>query len=108
MSASVLLDTSYLITLVDANRPHHAIATQYYRHLIKSDVPIYFSAIVAAEFGIRHRLRFRSSREQGDDGNQHTPKRGFMQRCHRTVKQRFVRSEQFAGACVACPRETSG
>lgn len=53
MSASVLLDTSYLITLVDANRPHHAIATQYYRHLIKSDIPIYFSAIVAAEFGIR-------------------------------------------------------
>lgn len=25
----------------------------YYRHLLKNDVPMYFSAVVAAEFGIR-------------------------------------------------------
>lgn len=53
MSVSVLLDTSYLISLVNANRPHHDIAAQYYRHLVKYDMPMYFSAIVAAEFGIR-------------------------------------------------------
>lgn len=53
MSAPVLLDTSFLISLVSESRPHHAIAAQYYRHLLKHDVPMYFSAIVAAEFGIR-------------------------------------------------------
>lgn len=56
MSASVLLDTSFLITLVSANRPHHATAVQYYRYLLQHDVPMYFSAIVAAEFGIKQAL----------------------------------------------------
>jgi len=53
MSASVLLDTSFLISLVSEHRAHHATATQYYRHLLKTNVPMYFSAIVAAEFGIK-------------------------------------------------------
>jgi hypothetical protein len=53
MSASVLLDTSFLISLVSEHRTHHATATQYYRHLLKNNVPMYFSAIVAAEFGIK-------------------------------------------------------
>ncbi len=53
MSASVLLDTSFLISLVSEHRAHHATATQYYRHLLKNNVPMYFSAIVAAEFGIK-------------------------------------------------------
>lgn len=53
MSVSVLLDTSYLISLVNAHRSHHVTAVEYYRHLMKNDVPMYFSAVVAAEFGIR-------------------------------------------------------
>jgi hypothetical protein len=53
MSASALLDTSFLITLVNANRPHHETAKQFYRHMLQNDVPMYFSAIVAAEFGIK-------------------------------------------------------
>lgn len=53
MNASVLLDTSFLISLVSEHRAHHTTATQYYRHLLKSNVPMYFSAIVAAEFGIK-------------------------------------------------------
>ena len=53
MSASVLLDTSFLISLVNDHRPHHDIAVQYYRHLLTGEVPMYFSAIVAAEFGIK-------------------------------------------------------
>lgn len=53
MSVSVLLDTSYLISLVNARRPRHNTAADYYRHLVKHDVPMYFSAIVAAEFGIK-------------------------------------------------------
>jgi hypothetical protein len=53
MTTSVLLDTSFLITLVDQNRLHHGIAARYYRLLIEQRVPMYFSAIVAAEFAIR-------------------------------------------------------
>jgi hypothetical protein len=53
VSASVLLDTSFLISLVNAHRAHHDIAVQYYRHLLKSNMLMYFSAIVAAEFGIK-------------------------------------------------------
>lgn len=53
MSSSVLLDTSFLITLVDANRPHHQTAKQFYRHMLKNNIPMYFSAVVAAEFGIK-------------------------------------------------------
>lgn len=53
MSASVLLDTSFLISLVRSDRPHHLTAKQYYRHLLEKNVPMYFSAIVASEFGIR-------------------------------------------------------
>jgi hypothetical protein len=53
MSVSTLLDTGFLISLVDGRRPHHATAVQYYRHMLQNDVPMYFSAIVAAEFGIK-------------------------------------------------------
>ncbi|WP_230969869.1 PIN domain-containing protein [Nitrogeniibacter aestuarii] len=53
MTAAVLLDTSFLISLVDQNRTNHSVATQYYRALIEQQVPMYFSAIVAAEFDIK-------------------------------------------------------
>lgn len=53
MTAAVLLDTSFLISLVGgATRPNHAIAAQYYRMMLEQQNPIYFSAIVAAEFAI--------------------------------------------------------
>lgn len=53
MTASVLLDTSFLITLVDQNRPHHDTAVKYYRLMLEQQVPMVFSAIVAAEFAIK-------------------------------------------------------
>jgi predicted nucleic acid-binding protein len=53
MSAAVLLDTSFLISLVNAQRPNHPAAVQYYRHMLQTQMPMYFSAIVAAEFGIK-------------------------------------------------------
>jgi len=53
MNVSVLLDTSFLITLVDANRLHHPVAKQFYRYLLQHDICMYLSAIVAAEFGIK-------------------------------------------------------
>jgi predicted nucleic acid-binding protein len=53
MTPSVLLDTSFLISLVDRNRPHHEIAARYYKLTIEQQLPLYFSAIVAAEFAIK-------------------------------------------------------
>ncbi|MDO9269944.1 MAG: hypothetical protein Q7T96_12640 [Methylobacter sp.] len=53
MTASVLLDTSFLISLVDRNRPNHNIAVQYYKLLLEQKSPLYFSAIVAAEISIK-------------------------------------------------------
>jgi PIN domain nuclease of toxin-antitoxin system len=53
MSASVLLDTSFLITLVNEDRPHHQTAKAYYSHMLGNNIPMYFSAIVASEFAIK-------------------------------------------------------
>ncbi|MEY2343184.1 PIN domain-containing protein [Acidithiobacillus sp. IBUN Pt1247-S3] len=53
MTAAVLLDTSFLISLVDQNRPNHETAVSYYRLMLDQQVPMYFSAIVAAEFAIK-------------------------------------------------------
>jgi hypothetical protein len=56
MSASVLLDTSFLISLVNANRSNHQTAVQYYRYMLQNSIPMYFSAIVATEFGIKQAI----------------------------------------------------
>lgn len=53
MNPPVLLDTSFLISLVDKNRPNHGVAVQYYKLLIEQQSPLYFSAIVAAEISIK-------------------------------------------------------
>jgi PIN domain len=55
MTASVLLDTSFLISLVSSSkdRPNHEIASCYYKFLLEHQSPLYFSAIVAAEFAIK-------------------------------------------------------
>lgn len=53
MTVSALLDTSFLITLANANRPHHKVAKQFYRHMLQNDIQMFFSAVVAAEFGIK-------------------------------------------------------
>ncbi|MDD5271300.1 MAG: PIN domain-containing protein [Methylovulum sp.] len=53
MIVSVLLDTSFLISLSDRTRPNHLVASHYYRYLLEQGIPIYFSAIVAAEFAIK-------------------------------------------------------
>jgi hypothetical protein len=53
VTAAVLLDTSFLISLVDGKRPNHPTATQYYRMMLEQQIPMFFSAIVAAEFAIK-------------------------------------------------------
>ena len=56
MRTSVLLDTSFLISLNNNNRPNHGVAHQYYKYLLEQNIPIYFSVIVAAEFAIKESI----------------------------------------------------
>lgn len=53
---SILLDTSFLITLADSARPHHEVAKQYLREALKQGAPLYFSAIVASEFQVKQSI----------------------------------------------------
>ncbi|GAB2744518.1 hypothetical protein GCM10027019_25000 [Melaminivora jejuensis] len=49
---SLLLDTSYLITLADPARAQHGVAVQYLRQALAHGCPLYRSAIVASEFQV--------------------------------------------------------
>ncbi len=53
MSSSVLLDTSFLVSLFDKDRTNHGVAQEYYRFMLAHGVAMYFSSIVAAEYGIK-------------------------------------------------------
>jgi hypothetical protein len=50
---SVLIDTSFLITLADPARVHHQAAQSYLREALRRGVPLYFSTIVASEFQVK-------------------------------------------------------
>lgn len=50
MADGVLLDTSFLISFVDPNRRHHAVAVQFFKHFVGEGIPMFLSTIVAAEF----------------------------------------------------------
>lgn len=53
---SVLLDTSFLITFVDPNRPLHEVAHQYFRECVRRRVPMYLSTIAISEFEVKQRI----------------------------------------------------
>jgi predicted nucleic acid-binding protein len=50
---SVLLDTSFLITLASSNRSHHVTAQRYLKECVIRRVPMYLSTIVMAEFQVK-------------------------------------------------------
>lgn len=52
----VLLDTSFLISLSDPTRPHHAAATAYYKECIARQVPMLLSTIVISDFQERQAI----------------------------------------------------
>ena len=56
MAAGVVLDTSYLITLADPQRPHHEAARRYWRHFTENSIPIYLPTIVVSEFCIKQEI----------------------------------------------------
>lgn len=47
---SVLVDTSFLITLFDDKREHHKTAKKYYKHFIDKGIVMLLSPVVIAEF----------------------------------------------------------
>ena len=51
--SAILLDTSYLISLADPNRPHHEAAVSYLREALRRGVPLYLSVIAASEFQVK-------------------------------------------------------
>jgi hypothetical protein len=53
MNNSVLLDTSFLISLVDASRENHNKATEFYKYFIDNKIAMVLSAIVTSEFCIK-------------------------------------------------------
>ena len=48
--SAFLVDTSFLITLVDDSRPHHAHAMRYLREAVVRGSTLYLSAVVVSEF----------------------------------------------------------
>lgn len=50
---SALLDTSFLISLADPTREHHATADWFFRELVSRQIPIYLSAIAISEFQVK-------------------------------------------------------
>jgi len=53
---SVLLDTSFLITFSDTNRPNHQVAIAYYKECIARKIPMYLSTIVISEFQVKQAI----------------------------------------------------
>jgi predicted nucleic acid-binding protein len=53
MTAAFLLDTSFLITLVDDSRRYHTVARQYYEHALQHGAPLHVSTLALAEFATK-------------------------------------------------------
>lgn len=47
---SVLIDTTFLITLYNKDRNNHGIAKKYFKHFIKKEIKMYLSTIVISEY----------------------------------------------------------
>ena len=48
----VSLDTSFLISFADPDRPNHAVAVEYFRHCLAQRIPMYISVVAAGEFEV--------------------------------------------------------
>jgi hypothetical protein len=53
---SVLLDTSFLISLSDPTRSHHAVAEHYYKECIARRVPMFLSTVVISEYQVKQAI----------------------------------------------------
>lgn len=53
MPLGVIVDTSFLITLVGEARRNHEAAVAYWKQIKETGIPIYLSTIVVSEFEVR-------------------------------------------------------
>ena len=56
MAAGVVLDTSFLITLLDHSRAHYKTADRYWEYFAEQRFPVYLSTIVVSEFCIHQEI----------------------------------------------------
>lgn len=56
MSAGVVLDTSFLITLAGKDRANHQTARRYWKHFGETGIPLYLPTIVVSEFCVRQEI----------------------------------------------------
>ena len=56
MGAGVVLDTSFLITLADPARQHHAVARRYWQYFMEQTMPVFLPTIVVSEFCVRQEI----------------------------------------------------
>jgi hypothetical protein len=56
MSAGVVLDTSFLITLADPDRTNHQTARRYWKYFTEECIPIFVPTIVVSEFCLRQEI----------------------------------------------------
>ncbi len=49
----ISLDTSFLISFADPDRPNHTVAVDYFRHCVAQRVPMWISTIAAGEFEVK-------------------------------------------------------
>lgn len=56
MAEGVVLDTSFLITLADANRQNHSAARSYWEYFMEMGIPLFLPTIVVSEFYIRQEI----------------------------------------------------
>ena len=56
MSAGIILDTSFLITLAGPDRTHLTAAKNYWKHFSETGIPIYLPIIVVSEFCVRQEI----------------------------------------------------
>jgi hypothetical protein len=56
MASSVLLDTTFLVSLVDDSRTNHQKAREFYKYFLDNKYPMILSSIATAEFCIRQKL----------------------------------------------------
>lgn len=48
----VSLDTSFLISFADPDRPNHTVAVDYFRHCLAQRIPMWISVVAAGEFEV--------------------------------------------------------
>ena len=48
----VSLDTSFLISFADPDRPNHSVAVDYFRHCLGLRIPMWISVVAAGEFEV--------------------------------------------------------